>query len=798
MSSIKKILFVLLIIGLIISLSSNVLGVDYGKVTLGYTFADVEFLDNIVDDSKNLNDLKQKITTLPNKVEIDSSKYPNLNKPAKITFKNAYFKGTPLVIHNNIISQVVPSMVGLGQWQIVVDGFSSWQLIDSSWGGTFEKDTSLNNYSWGNFTHDSLMLQGDSKVSVNMSMPNAGGIKDLSFYYRNVSVTGATYYFTTNPLQRTGGSYKFDGINDAMNIQWHGALDFYNKDITLAYWLNISKTSYNSITVVTSVGMPSVANSGWLIYAQDAGGNNGVLGFTHMDGGEYDSFSSQSIEYDKWNFWVIQYNASSTLGRMCINNNCTDWSQSDGAVLGPDTTGIWNIGRRTSGTQRNMNATLTEYRAWNRLLQPNEWDNLYNNSHYYRFPENGTYITIEHNATDYTENQVNVWTNLTLHNLTPIRTELSSAWARAGICGTLNTKAWTTGTKYSVDGFSFGELQGECFQANISISSYGTNISSVWANYTINSTKYVKPNVTALNISGGDNTSTNITGNATYLLNDTDNTGVLEISWYVNQLLTFTENFTGLNNNSFISFQLDNSYFVKNNIVAYNITPYNVFALGNTEQSAAITVGNANFSYSYTPNNTATISLQKPLSRKFDITFLSDVDNDAVVSWYVGGSKQTEADSFTLRSGLYGDYDSLTVVANITDGHNNMTTSWTVNLSPASVQMVGSIAIALFILMVSAGLFILPFKKEFSQHHISNMVLKRGCWSIAIYLMMLNASIMATIAAASGLDLTKEMFRYMWFFGWAGWLFIGFTFLKTVLDVIKLWKVDKENKRMGD
>ena len=423
---------------------------------------------------------------------------------------------------------------------------------------------------------------------------------------------------------------------------------------------------------------------------------------------------------------------------------------------------------------------------------------MYNNSHYYRFLANGSYITIEHNATDYTENQVNVWTNISIQNLTPIRAEQVAVYGRAGTCGSLSG-AWTEGTPYLAGHSVFsGGLQGDCFEANITISSYGTNLSNSWSNYTINSTKYVMPNATDLNISGGDNTSTNITGNATYSLNDTDGGGILQIEWFVNGVLNSRENFTGLSNGSISVFSLDNSNFVKNDIVNYNVTPFNSLATGNIIQSSFITIGNANFSYSYTPNNTDTISLQKPLSRAFTITFLSDVDNDAEVTWYVDGTQQTVADTFTLRSGFYGDYDILSIVANVSDGHNNMTTSWNVDLTPASVQMVGSIAIALFILFVTGGLFLLPFKKKFSDNHISNMVLRRGCWSIALYLMMLNASIMATIASASGIDLTREMFRYMWLFGWAGWLFIGFTVLKTLFDVIKMWKIENDNKRMGD
>ena len=64
--------------------------------------------------------------------------------------------------------------------------------------------------------------------------------------------------------------------------------------------------------------------------------------------------------------------------------------------------------------------------------------------------------------------------------------------------------------------------------------------------------------------------------------------------------------------------------------------------------------------------------------------------------------------------------------------------------------------------------------------------------------MMLNSSIMATIASASGMDLTGEMFRYMWLFGVAGYVFMGFMVLMTLVNAMQMWKVKKNKQRMGD
>lgn len=107
-----------------------------------------------------------------------------------------------------------------------------------------------------------------------------------------------------------------------------------------------------------------------------------------------------------------------------------------------------------------------------------------------------------------------------------------------------------------------------------------------------------------------------------------------------------------------------------------------------------------------------------------------------------------------------------------------------------------SVAITLFILAVTLTLFALPFFKDrFTKNEFTNIIFKRGIWTISIYLMMLNSSMMATIAEFAGLNLTREMFRYMWLFGTAGWILMGYMTFMMLLDLTKLWKLKKQEKR---
>lgn len=107
-----------------------------------------------------------------------------------------------------------------------------------------------------------------------------------------------------------------------------------------------------------------------------------------------------------------------------------------------------------------------------------------------------------------------------------------------------------------------------------------------------------------------------------------------------------------------------------------------------------------------------------------------------------------------------------------------------------------SVSIVLFILAITLTLFIIPFFKTFSKIEITNLILKRSCWALAAYLMVLNSAILATISNNSGAGLNNEMFRYMFLFGIAGYMAITFLFISTIFNVLKMYRIKKDNERL--
>jgi len=114
------------------------------------------------------------------------------------------------------------------------------------------------------------------------------------------------------------------------------------------------------------------------------------------------------------------------------------------------------------------------------------------------------------------------------------------------------------------------------------------------------------------------------------------------------------------------------------------------------------------------------------------------------------------------------------------------------------------IGIILFILVVNVALFVLPFVKPEFYHSdnkelnkLVNLIIRRGTWVIAVYLAMLNSTIVATAASEASLPVTNELFTYMWLFGALGYVLMAVLVFSTFIEVLNLWRVYALNKRLG-
>ena len=131
----------------------------------------------------------------------------------------------------------------------------------------------------------------------------------------------------------------------------------------------------------------------------------------------------------------------------------------------------------------------------------------------------------------------------------------------------------------------------------------------------------------------------------------------------------------------------------------------------------------------------------------------------------------------------------------------NETTDWyyvSQRTKEDTESVMASLAIMIFVLVTTGTLFAVGIFGKLSKFEITNLILKRSAIVLGLYLMVLNSAIAASISDFAGLDLTNEMFGYMWMFGTAGYIAIIYLLVRTVLDIISIWRINKRKERGFD
>lgn len=107
-----------------------------------------------------------------------------------------------------------------------------------------------------------------------------------------------------------------------------------------------------------------------------------------------------------------------------------------------------------------------------------------------------------------------------------------------------------------------------------------------------------------------------------------------------------------------------------------------------------------------------------------------------------------------------------------------------------------SLSVTIFIMILPLILFLLFLKKDLvpTKTYI-NLLARRCCLAISLYLMTLNAAIIATIAAGGEIAVTRELFTYMELYGWAGYVVILIIVFRTLIDLLDIWNETKKEKR---
>ncbi len=106
------------------------------------------------------------------------------------------------------------------------------------------------------------------------------------------------------------------------------------------------------------------------------------------------------------------------------------------------------------------------------------------------------------------------------------------------------------------------------------------------------------------------------------------------------------------------------------------------------------------------------------------------------------------------------------------------------------------VSVTFFMLLATLIILLLPkLYGAFTENQIVNLIITRCCYVLGFYLMIMNAGALASIAESAGYA-TGELFRYLWLFGWGGYILMFVTGIKTLFDITELYK-KLVNERRG-
>lgn len=253
----------------------------------------IDFLEDI-NSSKSWAELQKKIKFEKNKVIIDSKTIPELNKPAKITFKDSASLLMPITLYNGIWEPtVIPQRDLFGDWYIYVTHFSSWELTDTDWNGTHNQTTVYS----GNI----LGLEPDAQLILYFDDYDNTTVESVLTDDSNNSISITTTSPNYNSSCKYSGCLKYDGTDDYISAGTSTLVNDIDK-LTLSAWVYPTGTTNFRGIVVEGDNV----DSGYFF-----GFNNGnnELRFYINGANDYERSSTQ-VTANKWTHVAVTYNGT--------------------------------------------------------------------------------------------------------------------------------------------------------------------------------------------------------------------------------------------------------------------------------------------------------------------------------------------------------------------------------------------------------------------------------------------------------------------------------------------------------
>lgn len=108
-----------------------------------------------------------------------------------------------------------------------------------------------------------------------------------------------------------------------------------------------------------------------------------------------------------------------------------------------------------------------------------------------------------------------------------------------------------------------------------------------------------------------------------------------------------------------------------------------------------------------------------------------------------------------------------------------------------------SLAIMIFLMVITGTIFLMGKNGNFSKNVTLSFIIKRCLYLVGIFMLTVCMSAAFTFVKLYGLGLDNEFRMLLWASSFGAYIFEIFLLFSTIIVSLKLWKIEKQNKRMS-
>lgn len=109
------------------------------------------------------------------------------------------------------------------------------------------------------------------------------------------------------------------------------------------------------------------------------------------------------------------------------------------------------------------------------------------------------------------------------------------------------------------------------------------------------------------------------------------------------------------------------------------------------------------------------------------------------------------------------------------------------------------IAVALFVLSISCGLFMMNMSgMRYALKDWLNFLFRRIVWILLVCSLWLNTSMMMSLADFASLGINGRFVFYLFLFGRIGFVLMFYIAFRTAITTLSMWRIERKKQRMGD